>query len=430
MGIVIMKRLPVFFLLFILLFSIPKNAEAQFWKNWFKKKDREEKYHKPEHKQPTVVPKPGPLKKKIDLQYPPTKKKSSYRVDVLVPLYIDDLAKSEKKFPDKSLAGIEFYEGIKLATDTLNSFHYKIEVYVHDISAPATNVEALIRNHTLDSSDLIIGAVQSHDVTIIAQYAKKRQVNFISALSPSDGGIKDNPYFILPQPTLQVHCNYLMTYIQKKLPKKKLILFYRTNIPAEQNAYTYITNNDEPASFKKVLCNTLPDKIQLKTMFDSTQENVVIMTILDNAYAETMLRQLHDWFPNYHFEVYGMPSWKTLPGLKKPEAYPNVAVYFTSPFYFDQSRPATQGIEKTFRREYGGKPAELVYRAYETMYWYAYLLNQYGTIFNNKFNDNSATLFTKYEIQPKFDKDLNFLYNENQHLYLYKYQSSSFIVEQ
>lgn len=427
-----MKRSPGYFLLtLILILSIPTSADAQFWKNWFNKKETKRTY-KPTHKtsQQPVIPKPGPFKKKLDLQYPPTVKKKSYRIDVLAPLYIDELEKSDKKFPEKSVAAVEFYEGIKLAVDTLNSFHYNIQVYIHDVSVPATNVAALIKNHKLDSADLIIGAIQARDIADVALYAKKRQINFISALSPSDAGVKDNPYFILPQPTLQVHCNYVMGYIQKKHPKKKMVLLYRTTAAVDQSAYNYIIDNDEPSAFKPLLCNAMPQKEQLASLLDSTRTNIVVMPILDNSYTDILLKQLYEWFPAYDFEVYGMPSWKTLPSLKKPDAYPNVTVFFTSPFYFDQSLPVTQSIDKMYRREYGGKPAEIVYRAYETLYWYAYMLNEYGTIFNTRFSDKSACLFTKYDIEPRYDKDRNFLYNENQHIYLYKYRSSSYIVEQ
>jgi len=427
-----MKRLFAFCIGCSLLLGMPNSASAQFWKSMFKKKAKKEQAtsSKTNEQENNIMPKPGPLKRKIDLHYPPSIKKSTYRIDVLVPLNIDELEKSDKRFPEKSIAGIDFYEGVKLATDTLNMFRYHIQVYVHDIVANGTNAEDLIKKHVLDSSDLIIGAVQSHDIPGIAQYAKKRQINFISAYSPSDAGVKDNPYFILPQPTLQVHCKYLMGYIQKKHPKNKMVLCYRNSSSAEQSAYNYITDNDEPAAFKKLMCNTMPVREKLALLFDSAHTNILIVPVFDNAFADTLLKQISIWFPNYDFEVYGMPSWKTLQGLKKPDAFPNMTVYFTSSFYIDPSLHITQSIDKQYRKEYGGKPAELVYRAYETMYWYAYLLNEYGTIFNTQFNDKSACLFTKYDIVPKYDKDMNFLYNENEHIYIYKYQSSSYIVEQ
>jgi len=432
MGIDFMKKLTGYLLISsMLVFCLPASAEAQFWKNWFQKKEAPVHHYKPVHKDPTpVMPKPGPLKKKIEQQYPASTKKSNYRIDVLTPLYIDELDKADKKIPDRSLNAVQFYEGIKLAVDTLNSFHYNIQVYIHDIAAPGATADLLIANHKLDSADLLIGGVQSKDISVLAAFAKKRKINFISALSPSDASIKDNPYFILTQPTLQVHCNYLMGYIQKKHPNQKMVLLYRTNVSSEQGAYSYIIDNDEPAAFKKLLCNSLPAKNQLSVLLDSTKVNVIIISVLDNTYADLLLRNLHDWFPNYRFEVYGMPSWKTLPSLKKPDAYPNIAVYFTYPFHFDPSIPAIQNIDRNYKNEYGGRPSEIVYRAYETMYLYSYLLIQYGPIFNNRFSDNSANLFTKYDIEPKLDKNGNFLYNENQHIYLYRYQSSSYIVEQ
>lgn len=427
-------KLLIVFLLTGLAMAVSNRAEAQFWKKWFHKDERK---YKPVHKVATqpVLPKPKPFKRKLEVQYPETVKKSRYRIDVLAPLYLDELVKNDKpvhgdKIPEKAQGAIEFYEGVKLATDTLNSFNYNVDVYVHDIAAPTTSIAALIKDKVLDSADLIIGDVQSQQIPELAAFAKKRHVNFVSASSPSDAGVKDNPYFILQQPTLEAHCAAVMNTVGKKYHKKTVTLLYRTTVSVDKAAYEYVLEDSDAVKFEKIPCNAMPSRLQLKKQLDSTKTNVIVMPILENAYAEMLLKQLYQWFPYYRFEVYGMPSWRTMAGLKKANYFPNTVVYVTAPFYFDVSSAIAQQIERDYKSSFGGRPTELVFRSYETLYWYAYLLNQYGTIFNRRFNDNSATLFTKFEIRPKWDEKGNLLYNENQHLCLYRYQNSSYIVEQ
>jgi archaellin len=90
-----------------------------------------------------------------------------------------------------------------------------------------------------------------------------------------------------------------------------------------------------------------------------------------------------------------------------------------------------QAVANGYKKDVGGsKPSDMVYRGYETMYWYTYLLHKYGTIFNEKFSDNAAAPFTRFEVVLKKDKDEKLLYQENKHIVLYRYQSSSYIVEQ
>ena len=73
--------------------------------------------------------------------------------------------------PDKVLPGLNFYEGVKLASDSLNHLGYNMDVYVHDITDPISSIASLINSATLDSSDLIIGAVGTQQIATLAAFA-------------------------------------------------------------------------------------------------------------------------------------------------------------------------------------------------------------------------------------------------------------------
>lgn len=430
-----MKNSLLVFCTFTVLLLLPaKQAEAQFWKKLFKKEEPKHKtpVRKPPVKEKPVVVKP-PKKKNIELAE--SEKKSRYRVDILVPLYLSELVKDGKpvykgKIPEKASAGLDFYDGIKLAADSLNTLGYSIDVYVHDIMDPEHTVEKLAKNKVLDSSDLIIGAVQSQQIPVVADIARRKKINFISTISPSDGGVSNNPYFTLLQPSLQSHCEWIMNEVKRKYHKTEPIMFYRTGNTNDENAYKYLTNNKDK-KWNKLSCNTIPTQQQLASFFDSTKTNVIVMSIIDYSYSEKILQDLYTYFPTYNFEVYGMPSWRSMPSLRKPDAYPNVAVYITVPFYYDPSTPNGQKLANKYKALAGSsRPGEFVYRGYETMFWYAYLLKKYGTIFNEQISDNSFSPFTKFEVKPQWDDNEELLYNENKHIYLYRYQSSSYSVVQ
>jgi ABC-type branched-subunit amino acid transport system substrate-binding protein len=431
------RRVRLFLLFTLLLVGYSQQAEAQFWKKLFGKEEPKRKTpvrKPPVKKAPAPKPTTTTTKKKFEINYPKTVTKPRYRIDVLVPLYLDELvvdgkAVNKGRFPDKAVSGMDFYEGIRLAADTLDGQGYNIDVYVHDITEAKNTPESLVSRKILDSSDLIIGAVQSQQIPAVAKLAQKNKINFISALSPSDADVKENPYFILMQPSLETHSKWIVNKIGQKHKNKRTILYYRNSVPLDKEAYEYVTA-DKNASFQQVLVNTLPAKQQLTPLFDSNSVNILAIAVLDNGYAESLLKQLAQWFPQYDFEVYGMPSWRTLPGLRKTDAHPNVAINITAPFYFDPSTASGQAIAAMYKKAYGSnKPGEMVYRGYETMYWFAYLLNKYGTVFNEKLSDNGIAPFTRYDVRPKWDSNGNLMYDENMHVYMYRYKDGSFTVE-
>lgn len=428
-----MKPRLFLFILSCILLGAPQQSKAQFWKKLF---GTEEK--KKSKKKPATKPKEKPAveagkKKRKTLEYPASKVKTRYRIDVLVPLYLDELVQNNKvtfkdrKVPEKAVTGLSFYEGIKLASDTLTALGYNADIFIHDITQKGLSPEELVKSSALNESDLIIGALQSSQIKEIADFAKKNQINFISAISPSAADVKDNLYFTMLQPTLEKHCERIKEAAVKKHGNKNILLLYRTNNSVDSVAAGYTLQNDEK-TFHKILWNKAPKRSELEHLFDSSKENVIIMPVVDNSFAESIVQQLSSWFPEHRFEIYGMPSWKFISTLRKSEAYPNIAVYFTSPFYYDLTTSAAQTLASNHRKQFGGRMGEMVFRGYEVLCWYAYLLQRYGTIYNARQSDNKAAPFTKFEIKPQWNQQQHFLYQENEHLYIYRYQSGSFVV--
>jgi len=375
-------------------------------------------YHKPAH---------GKRKKKQGALYPATQMKPAYRIDFLASLYLDELSKdgalaNNAKIPGKAYPGISFYEGMNIAADSLKKAGFNIDIYVHDIASENQAPDKLVANGSLDSADLIIGAFHSQDMTLVAEYAKKKQVNFISALSPADGGIKDNQFFTMTQPSLRTHCEWIMDDVEKKFPDVNVILMHRASTQVDENAFNYLNNyNNGNVHFKQLICNVVPDRQSLLPLIDTMKTNVVIISVIDPNYADSLLNELSGDFPNTHFEIYGMPSWYVIDDLHDNSAFPNLSVNVTVPFNVDLSAPVSRYVARMYKKDYGGKSSELVYRGYETLFWYASLLKEYGTIFDTHYDDINSAPFTQYEIKLEKDKDGNVLYQENTHVYLTKY---------
>lgn len=415
--------------LFLGLWAIPLKSEAQFWKKIFQKEEKRPVRPPVQKQNKTAENKDAPKREPLD--YPASVFKSRYRVDVLVPLYLDELVRENKvsfkdKLPEKAVSGISFCQGIRLAADTLNALGYQLDVYIHDISQPGLSPEDLVKNKLLASSDLIIGAIQSGQISPVASFAKKNQTNLISAISPSDAEVKNNIFFTMLQPTLQEHCRQIKNAALSRFPGQKPLVLYRDNNGVDSLAASYLLA-DEEQKFKTFSLNRPVSKESIERLIDTMRTNLVFMPLVDNNFAESQLRQLSEWFPQVQFEVYGLPTWKFIGSLRKAEAFPNVAVNFTSPFYYDLSTPAGQALQASYKKQFAGRTDEMVFRGYEILYWYANLLHKYGTVYNQRQGDNFAAPFTKFKIKPVW-LGPQFLYNENQHLYFFRYQAGSYMV--
>ena len=374
--------------------------------------------------------------KKQDKEPPHTKKKNRYRVDVFAPMYLDELVKEgsatyKDKIPEKAMPGVAFYAGLSIAADSLKKEGFNIDIYVHDVSSPSESAEKLTSSGAMESTDLIVGAVLPNDIPVLADYAKKNSVNFISTMSASDAGVKDNPYFTMMQPSLKTHCEWIVNDIATKFPKERVALLYQTKGEGNNNAYDYITDAHaaDNIKFKYLACNTQPKRANFDLVVDPGKTNVIIVSILETGFADTLLHELSRDYPGTHFEVYGMPSWISITDLRKEGGMPNLSVNITTPFVIDPTTTVGQYVKMMYKANYSGKISESVYRGYETMFWYAYLLKRYGTHFSEKYSDNVPAPFTQFDIKPEVDKKGNVLFYENKHIFLSTYESGVYKVK-
>jgi hypothetical protein len=280
----------------------------------------------------------------------------------------------------------------------------------------------LIAEGKLDSSDLVIGDVGPADIAVIAAYARKKQFNFVSASPLMEGGISGNAFFSLLQPTLKSHCEWIAGNIAVKYPDTRASLLYNTGDQADEDAYRYLTAN-KSIRFKQLSCKTIPSKEILGVLLDTTKANVLVIPVLDIVYADSILSTLSRYFPNTHFDIYGMPTWAAMSSLRREKAWPNISVYVTAPFYVNPTSTAAKYVARIYKRDYGGKATEAVYRGYEAMFWYAHLLKSYGTIFNIKYEDNVHAPFTSFDMKARMDKKGNVNFYENRHVFLTRYEN-------
>ncbi|RYZ48935.1 MAG: amino acid ABC transporter substrate-binding protein [Sphingobacteriales bacterium] len=412
-------------------------VQAQFWKKIFKKEEK-----KPVKKNTGNKPKPvskkeeAKLKKRVAPDYPATEKKDVYRVDVLLPLHLNTLVQDGKpvykKAPDYAQVSINFFEGINIAAQALQIKGMKLDIHIHDITDPLESIARLTTTKKLDSADLIIGSLQSADIPAVAAYAKKNKVNFISSLSPADAGVKDNPYFVLIQPTLKTHMTQMIEFADKKFSKNPKYILHTNNTSGEKDAYGQLKDAlIEERDLHIIDCS----KFKLRTdtlakIFDSTKVNVLFVSVLDNANAEQILTAIGQMPKAYRFEIFGMPSWKSLRGLTQSSDYMNLSIHYTTPFFYDPTTGPGKYVGTEYANTYGGSPTEMVYRGYESLYWMSNLLERFGTIFNENITDVSSAPFTRYEVKPTYSKENDFLYLENNKLYMFHYQNGGYVVEQ
>jgi hypothetical protein len=359
--------------------------------------------------------------------YPKAQLKKKYNVAVLTPLFLDsvDISKNPARLPKFMLPGIDFYQGVEIAADTLRKKGYHFDIHIFDSKSKYLNIQNIIESDKLDSMDLIIGNVGAEDLKILAAYAKQKEINFISAVSPSDADQQFNPFFTILQPRLQTHVEELHQMITRKFPEDNVI-FVHSNKSAELNALGYFKDDilsPLPGRFKEyIVKGDELDLTELRALIDTNYHTTIVLGLLSPNDAFKNLKALIPLGKETRLKVFGMPTMEMINTLRKTESFPGMKIYYTTAFVKEKMSPATNYILNKYKQRMSDTPTDLVYKGFESIYFFAHMMNKYGVPFNEHITDNRYSFLTPYKILP-IKENLLFKYFENKYLYMLSYEN-------
>ena len=149
---------------------------------------------------------------------------------VFIPLEIDgafngtDYILGNNNLPKTMLPGLDFYNGILMAVDSLKKSSTAFDIRIIDTKQKNNSLATLLTDSSLQKPTLIISAVTNKaDTKLIADFALAHQAPMVSAVFPNDAGVTNNPFFIVLNPTLKTQCEAIYNYIQKNFSKNTIL---------------------------------------------------------------------------------------------------------------------------------------------------------------------------------------------------------------
>jgi hypothetical protein len=348
-----------------------------------------------------------------------------YRVGIFASLFLDSSFtgmnfKYGNQIPKHILAGLDFVQGSLMALDSV-SVTQQVQVSIYDITSSRQTVDQLKKKLVFDSLDLMIGAVNGRDYLFMANEAKRRQIPFISATFPNDAGVTYNPYTIILNATLSVHCETIYNYILENNPTANLV-YLRKNGSQEDRLKEYFSNLNKSSTggavlkWKEINSSDSVNLLQFVQSLDSTKTNIIITGSLNERFGLQVIN-LVNGLKNYSIELIGMPTWEPLKELSLP-AYKELPILYTTTF-FNPTNDLSNNFTQKFITLTNGRPSDLAYKGYEITWNFLNLLLKYKMKVIQNLSDSSFHLFTDYRIKPVFNTTNGALdYYENKRVFM------------
>ena len=346
------------------------------------------------------------------------------KVAVFAPVYLDSAFSDDtyklgrNNLPKYILPGLDFYNGIMLAVDSLNTEKVPVEVLFYDSKSIELPIENVIENDELKDVSLIIASFNTrNEIKLLADFALEKKIPLISSTYPNDGGTTTNPYFVMLNPTLAAHIEAIYKYTHRFYPTENIILFKKKgNVEDMIQSVLVSMNKKKPGVALKLKTVELTDSFTIKQvtdLLDSNKQNVVICATLNENFGTNLSRALSS-SKNYSVIAIGMPTWDGLKDIDK-----GLDIIYSTPYNYTRTDKLSTQLTEKYKVKYAGRPSDMVFKGFESMYHFTKLLLKYGDSLINHLSQKEYKLFNDFDIQPaRLNKETSLPdYLENKKLY-------------
>jgi ABC-type branched-subunit amino acid transport system substrate-binding protein len=348
------------------------------------------------------------------------------KMAIFAPLYLDSAFtwsgdyRFGKTFPKLLNPGVEFYQGVKLALDSLQQRGAPLEVFIYDAKS-RTPITQQMRSPEMADVDMVLAFSNPAETRQLAEMALAKKVPFISATLPNDAGLSNNPYLVILNTTLMGHIEGIYRMLQQQYSRDRIILF-RRNGPQEDAIRTHFTEfgkttSAAPLNIKVVDIGDSFTPQQVAAHLDSTRRNIVVAGSMDERFGTELAKSLTTLSKTYPTTLVGMPTWDNY-NFNKPE-FKSLDIIYTTPFYYARQTPLESRIAAGFEKEIGSRPTDMFFRGFETTMRFALLLLDAKKDLASNLTQKGNHVFTRFDIQPVFKDKRNMTldYFENKNVY-------------
>jgi len=361
-----------------------------------------------------------------------------HRIAVFIPLYLDSAFDAsgnyryDKVFPKFINPGLEFYEGLSLAIDSLQTQKLNLDVHVYDTRSSTQSIAQVLQSPDFEPTELIIGHVIPSELHELATAATHKKIPFISVNFPNDGGVTNNPEYVILNSTLKTHCEGIYKFIQRNWATSTIYVFTKKGVQ-EDRLRGYFTDIEKstasvPLKMKYILLQEPLDATKLTSFLDSNRKTICIVGSLDENFGKFICASLASMNKTYSAKIIGMPTWDNITDFSQP-IYLDQEIYYTTPFYINQNDSLVQYIQQYFKNKFYSRPTDMVFRGYETTFRFGKMLQLYGHNLSGSIGEKKYKIFDDFDIQPVFlnKQNMTLDYFENKKLYFVKKVNGSVV---
>lgn len=325
-------------------------------------------------------------------------------IALLLPFSLDPVdPNTPTKNQVKTNIAIDFYEGFKLALDSLTSSGQSFKLTVLDTRDEETQAQSLALNPAVRKSDLIVGPVFPAGVQAFSARINSLHKPVVSPLSAASPATYNNPSLITVTPPLEFHAIRIAHYIQENI-RPRAVYVLRSGYSEENKYILPFKKMLDSLSKKRIkiidVTITKGDFSQLLPTLSKTSENVFVVPSTQRSFLKITLDALDKLSDTYPIQLFGHPNWSKATYLR-PELLEKMHTIITSAYQVNYKSPEMAAFVKSFRKTYHTEPTEYAIKGFDTGLYFGKLAADPSTDFNHLQDMPFDALHNRFEFVQK-----------------------------
>jgi ABC-type branched-subunit amino acid transport system substrate-binding protein len=310
-----------------------------------------------------------------------TTKKAEYRVALMLPLYLSGVDQIDVANPDAKIAGniksfqfLPYYEGFRMALDSLEKLGMKIRLYVYDLDKDTARTRQVLKKPEMKSMDLIFGLLYHQNFQIVAAFAKKNKINLVNPVSERNELIAANPYIFKVQPSQNYQVRQLAEYMARTF-RDGQVLIIRNGQYGDLAVFDQLKKECQDHDLQVKIVDGQSSAIGL---YSKGKANFVVAFSDNQAYTLDLLRGMYKLRNEYDLTLVGLPDWSDMDGLEN-EYLVALKTHMMSASFIDYDNSSVRQFVRQYQDIYKSDPGLLAFEGFDQAFYFLSALQTYGT---------------------------------------------------
>jgi ABC-type branched-subunit amino acid transport system substrate-binding protein len=351
---------------------------------------------------PVDIPSPAELDKQKEI----VPLKMDHSIALLLPFDLNsiNLKSASAKDLEKASLAIDFYQGFKIALDSISEKGHNFNLQVFDTQNQETRVVNLALATSVRSNDLIVGPVFPNAIKAFSEFSelgeKKLQISPLAASIPADF---NNPSLVTVNNTIDQHARKIAEFISSNFQAESVnILLINTQKSEDAKFSNYFKRKLALLAGDKFRITERSTAIALEKYLVPTKNNLVIISSSDRLFVLPTIDKLYNLLTNqkYKIEVFGHPNWLKANYLSQEKMQALNSRISASYFVNYKSQPVKNFIAH-YRDEFGFEPSEYSFKGFDIGFYFGSLLEKYGSDYASHLKD---TIYRGLHTNFKFSR--------------------------